>query len=71
MLDLDYNEDSQCDTDMNIVMTGLGEFVEVQGTAEGQTFNRQALNSLLDLAQKGIAELIVQAHQARHTKLLP
>jgi ribonuclease PH len=56
---------------MNIVMTGLGEFVEVQGTAEGQTFNRQALNSLLDLAQKGIAELIVQAHQARHTKLLP
>lgn len=71
MLDLDYNEDSQCDTDMNIVMTGLGEFVEVQGTAEGQTFNRQALNNLLDLAQKGIAELIIQAHKARQTKLQP
>lgn len=68
MLDLDYNEDSQCDTDMNIVMTGAGKFVEVQGTAEGKAFDRQALDSLLDLAKKGIAELITQAHMARQTK---
>jgi ribonuclease PH len=68
MLDLDYNEDSQCDTDMNIVMTGAGKFVEVQGTAEGVAFDRDALNSLLDLAQQGISELITQAHQARLIK---
>jgi len=61
VLDLDYAEDSQCDTDMNVVMTGAGGFVEVQGTAEGEPFSRTDMNGLLDLAQKGIVELI--AHQ--------
>ncbi len=57
VLDLDYIEDSGCDADMNIVMTGSGGFVEVQGTAEGHTFDRQELNSLLALAELGITEL--------------
>lgn len=64
LLDLDYIEDSGCDADMNIVMTGAGQFVEVQGTAEGQTFDRDALNTLLDLARDGIAELVQLQHQA-------
>ncbi|WP_019140738.1 ribonuclease PH [Noviherbaspirillum massiliense] len=59
VLDLDYLEDSDCDTDMNVVMTDVGHFVEVQGTAEGEAFDRAAMNQLLDLAQQGIAELIV------------
>ncbi len=59
VLDLDYVEDSDCDTDMNIVMTDAGHFVEVQGTAEGEAFDRPTMNRLLDLAEKGIAELIV------------
>ena len=58
VLDLDYAEDSQCDTDMNVVMTGAGGFVEIQGTAEGAAFSREEMNRLLDLAQKGIADLI-------------
>ncbi|HEY9280912.1 MAG TPA: ribonuclease PH [Eoetvoesiella sp.] len=58
VLDLDYIEDSGCDADMNIVMTGAGHFVEVQGTAEGQTFDREALDLLLDFARDGIAELV-------------
>ena len=58
VLDLDYDEDSACDTDMNVVMTGAGNFVEIQGTAEGQAFTRIEMNALLDLAQSGIAELI-------------
>ncbi|MFD1555487.1 ribonuclease PH [Paraburkholderia silviterrae] len=58
VLDLDYDEDSQCDTDMNVVMTGSGGMVEVQGTAEGAPFSRNELNALLDLAQGGIAALI-------------
>ena len=58
VLDLDYDEDSACDADMNIVMTGAGGFVEVQGTAEGATFDRQALDGLLDLAALGIADLV-------------
>ena len=57
MLDLDYNEDSNCDTDMNVVMTGKGGFVEIQGTAEGVPFSTKELNALLALAQKGIAQL--------------
>ena len=57
MLDLDYNEDSNCDTDMNVVMTGKGGFVEIQGTAEGTPFSTDELNALLTLAKKGIAEL--------------
>ena len=58
MLDLDYAEDSGCDTDMNVVMTGAGHFVEVQGTAEGHPFTREELSKLLDLASKGITELV-------------
>ncbi|MEO1766347.1 ribonuclease PH [Thiobacter aerophilum] len=58
VLDLDYAEDSNCDTDMNVVMTGSGGFVEVQGTAEGSPFTRGEMNALLDLAEKGIRELI-------------
>ncbi len=58
VLDLDYLEDSGCDTDMNVVMTDAGHFIEVQGTAEGAAFDRAAMDRLLDLAQGGIAELI-------------
>ncbi|MDB5929134.1 MAG: RNAse [Polaromonas sp.] len=58
LLDLDYCEDSACDTDMNVVMTGAGHFVEVQGTAEGQAFSRQEMDALLGLAEKGIRELV-------------
>ena len=57
MLDLCYTEDSAADTDMNVVMTGDGSFVEVQGTAEGAPFNRQLLDELLDLAATGCAQL--------------
>ena len=58
VLDLDYVEDSACDTDMNVVMLGDGQFVEVQGTAEGHAFSRAEMNAMLGLAQGGIAELI-------------
>jgi len=58
VLDLDYPEDSSADTDMNVIMTEAGDFIEVQGTAEGTAFNRSELDSLLDLASGGIAELI-------------
>ena len=58
VLDLDYIEDSNCDTDMNIVMTGSGGFVEIQGTAEGATFSHAEMNSLIALADKGIRELV-------------
>jgi ribonuclease PH len=58
VLDLDYIEDASCDTDMNVVMTGAGHFVEVQGTAEGVAFSRAEMDQLLALADKGIAELI-------------
>jgi ribonuclease PH len=58
VLDLDYDEDSKCDTDMNVVMTDAGHFIEVQGTAEGAAFDRTAMNQLLDLAQGGISQLI-------------
>lgn len=57
-LDLCYEEDSSAEVDMNVVMTGAGGLVEVQGTAEKQAFSRDQLNSMLDLAEKGIAELI-------------
>ena len=59
VLDLDYLEDSDCDTDMNVVMTGRGSFVEVQGTAEGATFNRTEMDALLDIASQGIQQLTV------------
>jgi len=58
MLDLDYSEDSACGCDMNVVMTGAGRFVEVQGTAEGEAFSRAELDRLLELAAGGIAELV-------------
>ena len=59
VLDLDYIEDSDCDTDMNVVMTGKGGFVEIQGTAEGEPFARETMNQMLDLAAKGISEIAV------------
>ncbi|RZI63332.1 MAG: ribonuclease PH, partial [Variovorax sp.] len=55
---------SACDTDMNVVMTGAGHFVEVQGTAEGAAFSRAEMNALLGLAEKGIAELVVLQQKA-------
>jgi ribonuclease PH len=64
LLDLEYTEDSACDTDMNVVMTGAGHFVEVQGTAEGAAFSRAEMDALLTLAEKGIAELMVLQQKA-------
>ena len=58
VLDLDYAQDSSCDTDMNVVMTGAGHYVEVQGTAEGAAFSRAEMDQLMRLAEKGIGELI-------------
>jgi ribonuclease PH len=64
LLDLDYAEDSSCDTDMNVVMTGAGRFVEVQGTAEGEPFARAQMDALIGLAEQGIRELIAQQKRA-------
>ena len=64
LLDLEYIEDSACDTDMNVVMTDAGGFVEVQGTAEGAAFTRAEMDLLLGLADKGIRELIAAQRQA-------
>ncbi|TAK71713.1 MAG: ribonuclease PH [Betaproteobacteria bacterium] len=64
VLDLDYAEDSACDTDMNVVMTGAGGFVEVQGTAEGAPFSRKKMDALLVLAEMGIAQLVAKQKQA-------
>ncbi len=64
VLDLDYAEDSRCDTDMNVVMTGSGGLVEVQGTAEGHAFSRTELNAMLDLAERGIRELVAAQRAA-------
>lgn len=64
VLDLDYIEDSNCDTDMNVVMTADGGFVEIQGTAEGEPFDRVAMDSMLDLAASGIRELLAKQRQA-------
>ena len=58
VLDLDYPEDSRADTDMNVIMTEAGEFIEVQGTAEGTSFSRSELDNLLDLAESGIRQLV-------------
>ncbi len=60
VLDLDYPEDSDCDTDMNVVMTGNGGIVEIQGTAEGEPFSRAQMSQLVDLAETGITALIAQ-----------
>ncbi len=64
LLDLEYVEDSACDTDMNVVMTAEGGFVEVQGTAEGAAFSREQMNALLGLAGKGIGELVAAQRKA-------
>lgn len=64
VLDLDYPEDSNAETDMNVVMNDGGHFIEVQGTAEGHAFRRDELNELLDLAEKGINELIEAQNNA-------
>jgi ribonuclease PH len=59
LLDLDYSEDARAEVDMNVVMTGSGRFIEVQGTAEGMPFSRGELEEMLALAERGIAELVV------------
>lgn len=64
LLDLEYVEDSACDTDMNVVMTGSGRYVEIQGTAEGTPFTRNQMNDLLSLAEQGIAQLVTLQRQA-------
>ncbi|KNX39215.1 ribonuclease PH [Luteipulveratus halotolerans] len=64
VLDLDYPEDSTAGTDMNVVMTGTGEFIEVQGTAEGKPFDRAELDALLDIAAKGIVDLTALQQKA-------
>ena len=64
LLDLEYVEDSACDTDMNVVMTGAGHFVEVQGTAEGVAFSRREMDALLELAEKGVGELVALQRRA-------
>ncbi|MEN9373387.1 MAG: hypothetical protein RIR79_939 [Pseudomonadota bacterium] len=64
VLDLEYTEDSACDTDMNVVMTRAGHFVEVQGTAEGVAFTRAEMNAMLELAEKGITELMALQKKA-------
>jgi len=70
LLDLDYAEDSGCDTDMNVVMTGAGGFVELQGTAEGAPFTRAEMDALVVLAERGIGELIA-AQKAALSSALP
>lgn len=67
LLDLDYLEDSNCDADVNIVMTASGKLIEIQGTAEGAPFSVPLLNELISLAQKGIQELLVVQQQALNT----
>jgi len=64
VLDLDYPEDCNAETDMNVVMSDAGDFIEVQGTAEGHPFNQDELNSMLALAKKGISELVSSQQQA-------
>ena len=64
LLDLDYAEDSKCDTDMNFVMTGSGDFVEIQGTAEGKPFSKKEMDKLTKIAQKGIALITKKQFEA-------
>ncbi|MDR1163043.1 MAG: ribonuclease PH [Candidatus Accumulibacter sp.] len=64
VLDLDYVEDSGCDTDMNVVMTGRGGIVEIQGTAEGEAFTRAQMESLFDLAEAGIRQIVARQRAA-------
>ena len=67
VLDLDYAEDSEAETDMNIVMNEVGNFVEVQGTAEGHAFTRAEFDAMLDLAKKGVDEIIEAQSEALRT----
>jgi len=67
-LDLPYEEDSNADTDMNVVMTESGGFIEIQGTAEQASFNRNELDSLLSLAEKGIREIIELQNELTNTQ---
>lgn len=69
VLDLDYQEDSGCETDMNVVMTASGRFIEIQGTAEGEPFSRAEMDQLLALAEKGINTLIQQQQTALSTPI--
>jgi ribonuclease PH len=64
VLDLDYIEDSGCDTDMNVVMNDAGHYIELQGTAEGDAFDRATMNQLMDLAESGIQTLIARQKTA-------
>jgi ribonuclease PH len=64
VLDLDYGEDSQAETDMNIVMNEAGHFIEVQGTAEGHAFRKDELNAMLELAELGIRQLLEKQYEA-------
>ncbi|EPX1205002.1 ribonuclease PH, partial [Acinetobacter baumannii] len=64
LLDLCYEEDSNCQTDLNVVMTQAGEFIEIQGTAEDKPFTRAQSNAMLEMAEKGIAELIKKQQEA-------
>jgi ribonuclease PH len=68
VLDLDYREDSACDTDMNVVMTGGGGIVEIQGTAEGEPFSREQLDAMLDLARSGVRQLVAKQKAALKIK---
>ena len=63
LLDLEYSEDYRADVDMNVVMTGSGNFIEIQGTAEGISFNKKELDEMLNLAGRGIEELIALQKQ--------
>ncbi|HUI99774.1 MAG TPA: ribonuclease PH [Usitatibacter sp.] len=69
LLDLDYSEDSACETDMNVVMTGAGRFVEVQGTAEGAPFTSAQMSEMLDLASRGIAQLVALQRKALEPRI--
>lgn len=64
VLDLDYPEDSNAETDMNVIMNHAGHFIEIQGTAEGHAFSREEMNNMLALAEKGIAEIIIEQNNA-------
>ena len=64
MLDLDYDEDSEAETDMNIVMNDAGRFIEVQGTAEGHAFTDDEFNAMIALARAGIADIIIAQNEA-------
>ncbi len=70
VLDLDYAEDSNAETDMNIVMNNAGHFIEVQGTAEGHAFSREEMNKMLDLAEKGISEIMQLQSEALNTRAI-